>query len=49
MSPTKGSPFSCSMGSPFNGEDPLAYLNSLAIKHDIYVAEVALDRRPVLL
>ncbi|MFS8816144.1 bacitracin ABC transporter ATP-binding protein, partial [Synechococcus sp. R60.4] len=36
-------------GIPFNGEDPLAYLNSLAIKHDIYVAEVALDRRPVLL
>jgi len=36
-------------GIPLNGEDPLAYLNSLAIKHDIYVAEVALDRRPVLL
>ncbi|MBW4505833.1 MAG: nitrate ABC transporter ATP-binding protein [Scytonematopsis contorta HA4267-MV1] len=30
-------------GVPFNGDDPLAYLNSLKIKRDFSMAEVALD------
>ncbi|HIK57441.1 MAG TPA: ABC transporter substrate-binding protein [Synechococcales cyanobacterium M55_K2018_004] len=30
-------------GSVFNADDPIAYLNSLEIKHDIYMAEVVLD------
>lgn len=30
-------------GVPFNSEDPIAYLNTLLIKHDIYMAEVPLD------
>jgi nitrate ABC transporter ATP-binding subunit len=30
-------------GVTFNTDDPIAYLNSLEIKHDIYMAEVALD------
>lgn len=31
-------------GSPFNTEDPIAYLNSLPIKRDITITEVALDQ-----
>lgn len=30
-------------GTPFNADDPLAYLNSLNIKRDVSVAEVILD------
>ncbi len=30
-------------GVTFNADDPIAYLNSLPIKHDIYMAEVALN------
>jgi bicarbonate transport system ATP-binding protein len=30
---------------PFLSEDPVGYLNGLAIKHDIYMAEVSLTRR----
>jgi bicarbonate transport system ATP-binding protein len=30
-------------GVPFNADDPIAYLNTLMIKHDIYMAEVPLD------
>jgi bicarbonate transport system ATP-binding protein len=30
-------------GIEFNTDDPIAYLNSLPIKHDIYMAEVHLD------
>jgi len=30
-------------GSIFNADDPLGYLNSLEIKHEIYVAEIALN------
>ncbi|PSB26324.1 nitrate ABC transporter ATP-binding protein [Stenomitos frigidus] len=30
-------------GVTFNAEDPIGYLNSLAIKHDVYMAEVVLD------
>ena len=30
-------------GVAFNTDDPIAYLNSLPIKHDIYMAEVHLD------
>ncbi|WP_066426238.1 nitrate ABC transporter ATP-binding protein [Anabaena sp. 4-3] len=30
-------------GTPFNADDPLAYLNSLRIKRDVSVAEVILD------
>jgi bicarbonate transport system ATP-binding protein len=30
-------------GTPFNADDPIAYLNSLKIKRDISVAEVILD------
>lgn len=30
-------------GVTFNTDDPISYLNSLDIKHDIYMAEVALD------
>ncbi|MBD2102687.1 nitrate ABC transporter ATP-binding protein [Leptolyngbya sp. FACHB-261] len=29
-------------GTTFNADDPIAYLNSLDIKHDIYMADVAL-------
>jgi len=32
-------------GIPFNVDDPIAYLNSLAIKRDFSVAEVAIDPR----
>ncbi|WP_414545156.1 nitrate ABC transporter ATP-binding protein [Nostoc sp. CCY0012] len=31
-------------GTPFNGDDPIAYLNSLQIKRDFSIAEVILDR-----
>ncbi|WP_414565801.1 MULTISPECIES: nitrate ABC transporter ATP-binding protein [unclassified Anabaena] len=31
-------------GTPFNGDDPIAYLNSLQIKRDFSIAEVVLDR-----
>lgn len=34
-------------GTPFDTEDPIGYLNHLAIKRDIRVAEVALDGRRV--
>jgi bicarbonate transport system ATP-binding protein len=30
-------------GTPFNADDPIAYLNSLQIKRDVSVAEVVLD------
>jgi bicarbonate transport system ATP-binding protein len=30
-------------GVNFTADDPIAYLNNLKIKHDIYMAEVALD------
>ncbi len=30
-------------GVTFNADDPIGYLNSLAIKHDVYMAEVVLD------
>ncbi|QYO68911.1 hypothetical protein [Leptolyngbya sp. 7M] len=30
-------------GVTFTADDPIAYLNSLAIKHDIYMAEVPLS------
>jgi bicarbonate transport system ATP-binding protein len=33
-------------GIPFNADDPLAYLNQLAIKRDFSVAEISLDQRP---
>lgn len=33
-------------GEPFDADDPIGYLNSLAIKRDFSVAEVALDSRP---
>jgi hypothetical protein len=33
-------------GTPFNAEDPIAYLNSLKIKRDFSIAEVVLDSRP---
>jgi bicarbonate transport system ATP-binding protein len=33
-------------GVPFNADDPIAYLNNLAIKRDFSVAEVAIDSRP---
>jgi hypothetical protein len=29
--------------SNFSADDPIAYLNSLEIKHDIYMAEVAIN------
>jgi len=29
-------------GTTFNADDPIAYLNGLKIKHDIYMAEVPL-------
>lgn len=32
-------------GATFNAEDPIGYLNSLAIKRDFSIAEVALDSR----
>jgi len=32
-------------GAAFNAEDPIGYLNSLAIKRDFSIAEVALDSR----
>lgn len=32
-------------GTAFNAEDPIGYLNSLAIKRDFSIAEVALDSR----
>jgi bicarbonate transport system ATP-binding protein len=31
-------------GTLFNAEDPIAYLNDLNIKHDIYMADIALTR-----
>ncbi|HAX80706.1 MAG TPA: bacitracin ABC transporter ATP-binding protein [Cyanobacteria bacterium UBA11372] len=33
-------------GSTFNVEDPIAYLNSLEIKRDFSIAEIAIDFRP---
>jgi bicarbonate transport system ATP-binding protein len=33
-------------GEPFDADDPIGYLNSLTIKRDFSVAEVALDSRP---
>ncbi len=30
-------------GSKFSADDPIGYLNSLEIKHDVYMADVALD------
>ncbi|MGG6296545.1 nitrate ABC transporter ATP-binding protein [Leptolyngbya sp. AN02str] len=35
-------------GTDFNAEDPIGYLNSLAIKRDITIAEVVLDGRPAI-
>jgi len=35
-------------GTPFNAEDPIAYLNSLKIKRDFSIAEVVLDSRPTV-
>ena len=32
-------------GSSFHGQDPFAYLQSLTVKHDVYVAEVVLPSR----
>ena len=32
-------------GTPFNADDPIAYLNSLVIKRDFSVAEVVIDSR----
>ncbi|MBD2085935.1 nitrate ABC transporter ATP-binding protein [Coleofasciculus sp. FACHB-542] len=32
-------------GTPFNADDPISYLNSLAIKQDFSVAEVVIDSR----
>jgi nitrate ABC transporter ATP-binding subunit len=34
-------------GTDFDAEDPIGYLNSLAIKRDITIADVLLDRPPV--
>ena len=45
ISPTNGAPFSLFDGVPFLSDDPVGYLNGLAIKHDIYMAEVSLTRR----
>jgi bicarbonate transport system ATP-binding protein len=39
---TKG-PVKLFDGVTFTADDPIAYLNSLAIKHDIYMAEVPLN------
>jgi bicarbonate transport system ATP-binding protein len=33
-------------GSTFNAEDPIAYLNSLSIKRDFTMAEIAIDGHP---
>jgi bicarbonate transport system ATP-binding protein len=33
-------------GSTFNAEDPIAYLNSLSIKRDFTMAEIAIDSHP---
>ncbi len=30
-------------GTPFNADDPIAYLNNLKIKRDFSIAEVVLD------
>jgi nitrate ABC transporter ATP-binding subunit len=35
-------------GSVFNADDPIAYLNSLAIKRNVSVAEVAINSRPTV-
>lgn len=35
-------------GTPFNADDPIAYLNSLPIKQDFSIAEVVIDSRPTL-
>ncbi|WOB41856.1 ABC transporter substrate-binding protein [Thermoleptolyngbya oregonensis NK1-22] len=35
-------------GATFDAEDPIAYLNSLEIKRDFSVAEVAIDSRPLV-
>jgi bicarbonate transport system ATP-binding protein len=35
-------------GTPFNTEDPIGYLNSLAIKRNFSIAEVVLDSRPTV-
>lgn len=35
-------------GTPFNTDDPIAYLNSLAIKRDFSVAEVVIDSRSMV-
>lgn len=37
-------PICLSDGIPFDGEDPIAYLNSLTVKRDITMAEIPLDR-----
>jgi bicarbonate transport system ATP-binding protein len=37
------SPIQLFDGVTFNSDDPIAYLNSLPIKHDVYMAEVPLD------
>ncbi|MDX2270387.1 MAG: nitrate ABC transporter ATP-binding protein [Cyanobacteriota bacterium] len=42
------SPIQLFDGVPFNADDPIAYLNQLTIKHDIYMAEVPLDTRQSL-
>lgn len=35
-------------GTIFNADDPIAYLNNLKIKHDIYMAEVPLTHSLVI-
>jgi bicarbonate transport system ATP-binding protein len=35
-------------GTSFTAEDPIAYLNNLAIKRDFTMAEVVVESRPVL-
>ena len=35
-------------GTVFNADDPIAYLNSLAIKQDFSIAEVIIDSRPTV-
>ena len=35
-------------GTVFNADDPIGYLNSLAIKQDFSVAEVVVDSRPTV-
>jgi bicarbonate transport system ATP-binding protein len=41
---TKGGSLALFDGVAFNADDPIAYLQNLPIKHDVYMAEVALDR-----